>query len=293
MAEYLHRIAAFIDAHPHGFPNVIDLPYRLSSWSLDDPANLRVWEHNGELQAVGMLQLPWLALDYAYTPAAESLVPDIFAWFAERAAALAHERNDELPVAIYLTPERAAHIQFAAALGFQRDDDWGLMHLERSLVAPIQVPALPAGFAFRRLDGRVADYVALHQAAFGSTNMRLGWRARTLTMSRYHPELDLLIVDTADDRPVAFCVGWLYDTTGQIEPLGVHPDYQRLGLGRAILLEGLRQLQVHGATQATIHVYQRNDPALALYQQPDHGGFQPSYAITGYVRTFGQAPGSG
>jgi ribosomal protein S18 acetylase RimI-like enzyme len=78
----------------------------------------------------------------------------------------------------------------------------------------------------------------------------------------------------------------MYKAMGQIEPLGVHPDYQRLGLGRAVLLEGLRRLQASGATELYIDSYKHNDPALALYQTPNNGNFQQEYEATGYVRAF-------
>ncbi|MBE2267042.1 MAG: GNAT family N-acetyltransferase [Anaerolinea sp.] len=286
MTLQLDRIAAFIYAHPHGFPNMVDLPYRLSSWSLDDPDNLRIWEEDGEIQAIGMLQMPWLALDYVCLPSAEHLLPEIFAWTAQRGEALARASAEELPLVIRIPPARAGHIPVVEAHGFQLDDDWTIVHLSRELTAPLSVPDLPEGYAFRTLDGRVEDYVELHQTAFGSKNMRIEWRARSLTMPQYRPDLDLLIVNQ-DDQAVAFTIGWLHNAVGQIEPLGVHPDYQRLGFGRAILFEGLRRLQANGAQHARIDSYKFNDPALALYQSPTNGSFRPDFEAVGYVRVFG------
>lgn len=279
----VQRIADFIYAHPNGFTNLVDLPYRLTSWSLQDARNVRIWESGGQIRAVGMVQLPWLALDYAC--ATEALVPEVFAWGAERASAIARERGDEFWLGIYISPHNAAHSAYAKALGFQLDDEWAQIHLERDLNPHLPAVDLPDGFTFRPMGGQVDAYVELHQTAFGSKNMRVDWRARTLTAPEYRPELDLFIVDAAD-RPVAFSIGWLHDDKGQIEPLGVHPDYQRLGLGRAVLLEGLRRLGVAGATRAHIHVYKHNDPALALYQLPDNGNFRPEYELSAYVRAF-------
>jgi hypothetical protein len=72
------RIAEFFYANPSGFSHLVDLPYRPSSRSLDDPDNIHLWEVGGEIQAVGILQMPWVALDYAYQPSAAHLVPEIF-----------------------------------------------------------------------------------------------------------------------------------------------------------------------------------------------------------------------
>lgn len=279
----MQNIADFIYAHPDSFTNLVDLPYRLTSWSLQDPHNVRIWESGGDIQAVGMMQLPWSALDYAC--ATEALVPDVFAWGAERATTIARERGDEVWLGIYIPPHNAAHIPYAEALGFRRDDEWTQIHLERDLDPHLPAVDLPDGFRFRPMGGQIEAYVELHQAAFGSNNMRVDWRTRTLTTPEYRPELDLFIVDPAD-RPVAFSIGWLHGTAGQIEPLGVHPDHKRLGLGRAVLLEGLRRLGVAGATRAHIHVYKHNDPALALYQLPDNGNFRPQYELNAYVQAF-------
>ena len=285
----IDRIAEFFYANPSGFSHLVDLPYRLSSWSLDNPDNLHVWETKSEIQAVAIVQMPWVALDYVYQPSAEHLVPEIFEWGVQRAAAIAGETGEDFTLVIRISPERAAHIRHAEVHGFELDDEWTIIHLSRELDALLPVPDLPAGFSFRLLRGQseVDTYVNLHQTAFGSKAMRVGWRSRSLKMAQYRPDLDLFIVN-ADDEPVAFCIGWMHphQPVGQIEPLGVHPDYQGMGLGRAILLEGLRRLQAGGATTAKIDTYKYNDPALSLYQSADNGNFQPSYEATGYIRRF-------
>ena len=287
----IDHIANFFYAHPSGFSHLLDLPYRLSSWSLDNPDNVHIWEINGQIQAVGIIQMPWVALDYTYDPRAEHLVPDIFDWAVERAEAISSETGQDFTLVIRIPPERKEHVQHATTRGFQLDDEWTIVHLSRELDTPLDEPKLPDNFSFRTLRGQseVEAYVNLHQTAFGSTAMQVGWRRQTLKMQQYQPNLDLFIVNE-EDQPVAFCIGWVHpsEPLGQIEPLGVHPDYQRLGLGRAVLLEGLRQLQIHGVNTAAIDTYKFNDPALSLYQTPNNGNFRPSYEATGYIRTFTQ-----
>ncbi|MFV2015071.1 MAG: GNAT family N-acetyltransferase, partial [Candidatus Heimdallarchaeota archaeon] len=34
----------------------------------------------------------------------------------------------------------------------------------------------------------------------------------------------------------------------QLEPIGTHPDYRKLGLGKALILEGLRRSMIYGAS---------------------------------------------
>ena len=74
----------------------------------------------------------------------------------------------------------------------------------------------------------VEAYANLHQATFGSNKMTAAWRERTLKDPAYMPELDLVVVDSAN-RPIGFCICWLLQDIGQIEPLGIHPDFQGFG----------------------------------------------------------------
>ena len=89
----------------------------------------------------------------------------------------------------------------------------------------------------------------------------------------YIPDLDLVAV-APDGSLAAFCVCWLgkhREISGQIEPLGVHPRWRRLGLGRAILSEGLRRLHLHGATQVYVETDNYRNAAFGLYES---AGFQ-------------------
>ena len=64
-----------------------DLPYRFSSWALDDPDNVRLWfDDDQQLVAWAMLQTPFWEIDYVFHPNAESdLHQEILAWADQRA----------------------------------------------------------------------------------------------------------------------------------------------------------------------------------------------------------------
>jgi ribosomal protein S18 acetylase RimI-like enzyme len=100
--------------------------------------------------------------------------------------------------------------------------------------------------------------------------------------------LDLVAV-APDGRLAAFCIGWALSdhSETQVEPLGVHPDFQQLGLGRAVLLEGLRRMQAIGARRAHVETYSVNDPARGLYESV---GFQATRTPLTYSKTFSKVP---
>ena len=52
----------------------------------------------------------------------------------------------------------------------------------------------------------------------------------------------------------ASTIMWLDEAnkTAEFEPVGTHPDYQRLGLGRAMLLHGMHLVREAGASHITV-----------------------------------------
>jgi ribosomal protein S18 acetylase RimI-like enzyme len=155
--------------------------------------------------------------------------------------------------------------------------------------APIEPPSLPPGFTLRPLKGQseVIDYTAVHRAAFGTQNMTAEWRGRTVEHPYYQPDLDLVITNQ-EGRLVAFCIGWVAEINGgkiaQIEPLGVLPEFQGLGLGRAVLLEKLRRMRASGANKVLIDAESYNPASQHLYESV---GFRDIYPTYKYFRQFG------
>lgn len=80
----------------------------------------------------------------------------------------------------------------------------------------------------------------------------------------YRRQLDLVAVAPMGEF-AAFCTVWYDDLTraGAFEPVGTHPEHQRRGLGKAVMVEGLRRLAQLGAEMACVGSY--SPGAHALY----------------------------
>lgn len=274
----LQAMAALANAFPALNLHVADLPYRFSSWALDYPDNVGLWvEGDGTLVGWAVLQTPFWTIDAAVHPgAAAGLYPQILAWAHARAREIAPTPAGRPMWFVNVFSGQHDRIRDLEAAGFadQADvgeDSWSKVLLRRDGRAPLPQTALPPGFTIRPLAGagEVDAYVELHQAVFGSKNMTAAWRARTLARPEYLPDLDLVAV-APDGRLAAFCICWLNPgpagaATGQVEPLGVHADFRRLGLGRAILAAGLRRLGEHGAASVAVETDNYRDAAFALY----------------------------
>lgn len=94
----------------------------------------------------------------------------------------------------------------------------------------------------------------------------------------YDPELDLA-VETVDGRAAGYSLFWLDPVTkvGLVEPVRVEDEYQRRGLGRAMLTAGIERLASRGAQRVKIGY--GTAAAGALYQKI---GFRPTSATTWY-----------
>jgi ribosomal protein S18 acetylase RimI-like enzyme len=196
-----------------------------------------------------------------------------------RFQALDQERGEPLPYWVELRANDAERQSLVTSHGFTLDEDYTYIHLRHPLVNLPEMAPLPDGMTIRSLDGEseAAAYVTLHRAAFESDFMTVGWRAQTLRMPQYRPELDLVAV-TPEGRLAGFLVGWLDEARqlAQIEPMGMHPDFRGMGLARALLFEGLRRFQAHGAIEAIVETESGRSPALQAYQSV---GFAPAHTI--------------
>ena len=272
--------------------HVADLPWRLTSLSGQAPARTCLWEDtDGELVAWAALQRPWLCVDYvvhpdARTPEFESA---ILTWAVARLEVEAVQRDGRLPFSVSARAHDTQRIAAIETFGFKRET-WCYLHMVHDLSEPIPDPEPPPGFVIRPLLGEaeVEAYVAVHRAAFGSTNMTPDWRRATLHDRAYVPELDLVAV-APDGDLAGFCVGWITPADArtriaQIEPLGILPAHQRRGLGRALLLESLRSAKALGAVRMEVKAESYNAASQGAYKAV---GFRTAYEAPFFWRDFG------
>lgn len=269
---------ALARAFPSGNLHVVDLPYRLSSWAMDYPDNIGLWEAEGQLMGWAVMQTPWWAIDCVFHPGAEqNLLRQILSWADERARQIIAAPSGRPCWFVNVFASQTNRLSELEEMGFVSqanvgENSWSKVFLQRSAQTPVASYTLPTGFSIRPLAGasEVEAYVRLQRAVFETETMTTEWRARTLRCPEYHADLDLVAV-APDGRLAAFCVCWCDrdadgKRTGQIEPLGVHKDFRQLGLGRAILLEGLRRLYACGADTVCVETDNYRDAALELYE---------------------------
>jgi ribosomal protein S18 acetylase RimI-like enzyme len=130
------------------------------------------------------------------------------------------------------------------------------------------LPPVPAGLAVRRLGWHQRTAVLdVDRAAFepfwqfDETSLGDALRATPRTRWRGSP------APGDDGRLAAYVISGRAGARGFVQRLAVHPDFQRQGLGRGLLLDGLWWMRRRGVTRAVVNTQMGNDNALSLYQQ--------------------------
>jgi ribosomal protein S18 acetylase RimI-like enzyme len=177
---------------------------------------------------------------------------------------------DTVPLRAWVAAEDKAAMGALVAAGMTPEDCPGFVHItgDLSVGDGWPAPALPASMRFRPLerDADIAARVACGRAAFPDSTMTVDRYGRVREAWLYRSDLDLQIV-TDEGLVVAFALGWLDPLTRavELEPVGVHPDWHRRGLGGEVCRAVLRAARGLGATRALIGAVSTNEAALALY----------------------------
>jgi ribosomal protein S18 acetylase RimI-like enzyme len=253
--------------HPH--IHIVDMPYRLASTWQDSDCEIGIWKNDEVILAWALFQPPWWNLDYAIHPSERGsiLEGEVFAWGKDQIVGYAKRTGDKFYGSIEFfedSPNAEQTISHLGTLGFEKFD-WSTVRFEIDLRQDLPQPQLPEGFMIRPLRGvaEVEDYVRLHRVAFGSDKMTVDWRLRTLEHPAYRPEIDLVIVNP-DGRLVGFCICWMWGDRSHIEPLGIHPEFQGQGLGRALELTAIQAVRDQGTRFMVVDHVSLNEKAIAL-----------------------------
>lgn len=153
----------------------------------------------------------------------------------------------------------------------------GVYEHNRYLPKNFEVPeiTLPVGYSIRHVDivNDFENYKAVQGAVFSHCiSMTVELAKKYASAKFYHPERDVVVV-APDGTFAAFATGRMdpISKLAETEPVGVHPDHRQKGLGKAIVYEGIRRLQQHGAKAIVILGAASSDAATKLY---DAVGFE-------------------
>lgn len=138
---------------------------------------------------------------------------------------------------------------------------------------------LPPEYSVRTLDQAraIRTFLDLYEEAFSGLPWYQPYRSEGEVAAELEDPADILFLFD-DSMPIGFLwTRWPTVTDAEIEPLGILPVYRGRGLGRLLLLAGLRWLAAQGAGRVRIGAWSDNRPAIALYQSL---GFHHDHVLT-------------
>jgi mycothiol synthase len=234
------------------------VPYRggregIGAWE----DRLGIWEADGAIAGVVNGEIPgpgiaFLQLD----PRHEAILGDMISHAEQRFAV---NRVGRLQVTIAV--HDPFHDRFGdrlAARGFQPsagEPEW----MSERPIRGAEAVALPPGFCLRSMadNDNVEARRTVLGLAFGHADPAEWVTPETYRELQrapdYRKDLDLYVV-APDGAFAACCIAWPdpVNRVGTFEPVGTHPAYRRLGLGRAVIMEGINRLAALGATRAWV-----------------------------------------
>lgn len=147
-----------------------------------------------------------------------------------------------------------------------------LYQLRRPLTELPPDPPLAADITVRafRPDGDDAAWLALNAAAFADHPEQGRWTQADLAARVAEPWFDAagFLLAERDEQLLGFHWTKVHpDGTGEVYVLGVAPSAQGLGLGKALLIRGLRHLADSGCPEVLLYVDGDNSSAVRLYER--------------------------
>jgi GNAT superfamily N-acetyltransferase len=225
----------------------------------------RLWFSGGELVAWSWAYLPHRVrrsdgsvtdvtgayLAYQVHPDHAGLVDEVIDWYDGTAADIVRR---VMPSAAdeFALMRWAAHAYETDLASLGDAGSW--TQLNARDLTEVEPPVLPDRFRFRTADeaGPEAAVQAHLDAWAPSTYTAEGYQGVRQTAA-YRGDLHLL-VEAPGGTMASSTIMWLdqANKTAEFEPVGTHPGYRRLGLGRAMLLHGMHLARAAGATQMTV-----------------------------------------
>lgn len=233
-------------AHAKDYPAKVDIEENLESEAIR--ANVKLWFDDGR-------PIGWAYVDdfqnlrwEVEKPYTDTIGSEIVAW-GEDCIRKTLATGESATLDASCREDYKERLDFLREHGFLETEGFSI-HMKRHLrdAELIPEPVLPQGFIIRSVKGiEEAEAIATtHRAAFDSDYMTTENRLIIMNSSEYDPSLDLVVI--APDGTVAAYCTCSTDSSGggYTDPVAVHPNYQRKGLAKALLLKGMQMLKERG-----------------------------------------------
>lgn len=215
-----------------------------------------IWEDEGQIIGLATYEQGlgdvWLSLDPDYPELKEAMIE----YATVHLAAIDEKGERSLRLCILETDD--AFSKYAAGHGFVPDGDNEATAIYR-ITDPLPPVILPEGFSIVSL-AEENDLMKLHRVLWKGFNHAgeppvesLHERERMQSGQEFDQSLALAVKSPEGDF-VSFCNLWHDPETDYaiVEPMATVPEYRKMGLGRALLVEGFRRCAARGAEKVYV-----------------------------------------
>ncbi len=208
---------------------------------------------------------------------------------AQEAAVVVQERGLQEAVSVWAHGMLPGAAELAAAHGLTPVRELRRMAADEDALAPLTAPELPEGVRLRAYSPGADDaaWLELNAAAFADHPEQGSLTQDDLEDRRGEDWFDadgFLLAEREEDGTL---LGYHWTkvegdgTVGEVYAVGVSPQAQGLGLGRALTVAGLVHMRDGGARRVDLYVDADNTAAVALYERL---GFELDAADAQYRR---------
>jgi predicted N-acetyltransferase YhbS len=241
------------------FQPIWEYAYTHPLFDEESVSRIGIWEDNGTIVGVVLYQLRLGEASIPLHPDYVHLKPQMMAYAEQHLTALTEEGKRYLKV--YVKDFDAAFERLVRSRGYERQprSDWSMLQY----VIPEHFPPihLPEGFRLKSV-AEENDLAKIDRVLWRGFNHpgeppEDSIEDRKKMQSGPHFRKDLtMVVKAPNGAFVAFAGLWLDQVNefGYVEPVATDPDYRRMGLGTAAVLEGIRRCGELGATVAYVGI---------------------------------------
>lgn len=282
ISDFLYTLYQPDNCDGNWFQPIWEYAYTHPFFDDDAVDRIAIWEDDGAIVAVVMYEWALGEAFFQVHPAYERLKPEMLAYAEQMLTGTTEDGRPCLKA--YVNDFDTAFEEVVRARGYTKKADSHRPMSQFVIPDPFPPIRLPHGFRLKSL----ADDNNLVKAD------RALWRGfnhpgeppadniegRKRMQSGPHYRHDLTMVVEAPNGDFASFAGLWYEPVnrfGYVEPVATDPDYRRMGLGAAAVLEGIRRCGEEGATVA----YVGTDKPFYLAI-----GFRKLYVSNCWYRTF-------
>jgi GNAT superfamily N-acetyltransferase len=285
------RVSDFLITHHQ--PNNADGNWLEPAWEymhnhpyLDQSSlgKIGIWEEAGAMTAVSNYESQLGEAFFQFHPAYKHLRREMLDYAEEHLYGTTSDGKKVLH--IFVNDVDVEFTSLVKERGYKKDDDESRAMCQFLIPDPFPKIALPEGFRLTSL-AEDCDWAKVHRVVWRGFNHpgeppagedELESRRKMFDTPKAHRDLKIAVA-APNGNFVAFC-GMFYEPINKyayVEPVATDPDYRRMGLGKAVVLEGIRRCAALGATVA----YVGND--LPIYQAI---GFKKVYISECWAKHF-------